>query len=356
MKTIAQLRTQIDAIDQQLLALLKARAALAHDVGQVKQLDGSPVFRPDREAQVISRLQLQRESLPESGITAIWREIMSVCRALEEKQCVAFLGPQGTYSEEAAITFFGSSMSWLPCQSIDEVFHAVSTDAAAFGVVPIENSTEGVIARTMDLLLASPVHVIGNVSLMVRHNLLRLIDSTQDIQTIYAHPQALAQCHAWLSRHLPHVQRVPTSSNAEGARQAALSDKSAAIASSRAATQFGLQTVAKAIQDEVHNRTRFAVICRPQVLPIPEPTGHDAVSLVVSVKNQPGAVHDLLVPLKKYGVSMTRFESRPSRSANWEYYFYIDLQGHLKDGPVAQALDELQALCSFYKVLGCYAA
>ena len=356
MKTLAQLRVEIDAVDQQLLALLNQRASLAHEVGEVKKLDGSPVFRPDREAQVIAKMQAAGGALKTDGVAAIWREIMSACRALEETQRVAFLGPRGTYSEDAAIEFFGSSMGQLPCQSIDEVFRATSSGAAEFGVVPIENSTEGVIARTMDLLLASNVHIVGNVSLAVRHNLLRQSGSMDGIAAVYGHPQALAQCQAWLSAHLPNAERRASSSNSEGARQATLDMASAAIASSRAATEFGLQTVAKAIQDEAHNRTRFAVICRPEVLPLPGRTGNDAVSLVVSVKNQPGALHDLILPMKKHGVSMTRFESRPARSAQWDYNFYIDLAGHVQDAPVAAALAELQQLCAFYKVLGCYPA
>jgi chorismate mutase / prephenate dehydratase len=356
LKTLAQLRVEIDAVDQQLLALLNTRAGLAHEVGEVKRLDGSPVFRPDREAQVIAKMQGAGSILKPEGVGAIWREIMSACRALEEPQRVAFLGPKGTYSEDAAIEFFGTSMGFLPCQSIDEVFRATSSGAAEFGVVPIENSTEGVIARTMDLLLASNVHIVGNVSLAVRHNLLRQSGSMDGIAAVYGHPQALAQCQAWLSAHLPNAERRAASSNSEGARQATLDIASAAIASSRAATEFGLQTVAKAIQDEAHNRTRFAVICRPEVLPLPGRTGNDAVSLVVSVKNQPGALHDLILPMKKHGVSMTRFESRPARSAQWDYNFYIDLAGHVDDVPVAAALAELQALCAFYKVLGCYPA
>jgi chorismate mutase/prephenate dehydratase len=356
LKTLAQLRVEIDAVDQQLLALLNTRAGLAHEVGEVKRLDGSPVFRPDREAQVIAKMQGAGSILKPEGVGAIWREIMSACRALEEPQRVAFLGPKGTYSEDAAIEFFGASMGFLPCQSIDEVFRATSSGAAEFGVVPIENSTEGVIARTMDLLLASNVHIVGNVSLAVRHNLLRQSGSMDGIAVVYGHPQALAQCQAWLSAHLPNAERRASSSNSEGARQATLDMASAAIASSRAATEFGLQTVAKAIQDEAHNRTRFAVICRPEVLPLPGRTGNDAVSLVVSVKNQPGALHDLILPMKKHGVSMTRFESRPARSAQWDYNFYIDLAGHVDDAPVAAALAELQALCAFYKVLGCYPA
>ncbi len=354
MKTLAELRVAIDALDQQLLALLNQRAALAQEVGEVKKQDGSPVFRPDRESQVIVKMQNAGSQLKPEGVGAIWREIMSACRALEEVQSVAFLGPKGTYSEEATLQFFGSSMSLLPAQSIDEVFRAVQAGAADFGVVPIENSTEGVVSRTMDLLLVANVHIVGNVSLAVRHNLLRQSESMQGISTVYGHPQALAQCQAWLSANLPKAERRAASSNAEGARQAALDAGCAAIASSRAASEFGLQTVAKAIQDEVNNRTRFAVICKPNTLDTPAPTGSDAISLVVSVKNQPGALHDLLVPIKKHGVSMTRFESRPARSAQWDYNFYIDLVGHLDDPQVASALAELQQLCAFYKVLGCY--
>jgi chorismate mutase / prephenate dehydratase len=355
-RSLAELRVAIDTVDQQLLALLNQRASLAHEVGEVKKLDGSPIFRPDREREVIAKMQGAGSALKSEGVGAIWREIMSACRALEEVQRVAFLGPKGTYSEEAALQFFGSSMGMLPCQSIDEVFRAASAGSAEFGVVPIENSTEGVIARTMDLLLASDVHIVGNVSLAVRHNLLRQSASMDDIAVVYGHPQALAQCQAWLSANLPKAERRAASSNAEGARQATLDAGCTAIASSRAASEFGLQTVAKAIQDEAHNRTRFAVICRPEILPIPAKTGADAVSLVVSVKNQPGALHDLLVPMKTHGVSMTRFESRPARSAQWEYNFYIDLVGHLNDAPIQAALAELQAKCGFYKILGCYPA
>jgi chorismate mutase / prephenate dehydratase len=355
-KTLPELRIAIDAVDQQLLALLNQRAALAQEVGEVKKLDGSPIFRPDREAQVIAKMQAAESLLKPGGVAAIWREVMSACRALESVQRVAYLGPKGTYSQEAAQQFFGSSMGELPCQSIDEVFRATEAGAADFGVVPIENSTEGVIARTMDLLLGSSVHIVGNVSLAVRHNLLTQATSMADIQVVYGHPQALAQCQAWLSSHLPHADRRPASSNAEGARLAVMDSAAAAIASEKAATKFGLQTMAKAIQDEVHNRTRFAVICSPKTLPTPAKTGNDAISLVVSVKNQPGALHDLLVPIKKHDVSMTRFESRPARSAQWDYNFYIDLVGHVDDANVAAALLELQELCAFYKVLGCYPA
>lgn len=355
--TLAQLRTQIDAIDQQLLALLNQRACLAHEVGEVKRLDGSAVFRPDREAQVIDTLQSANPGpLKNSSVSIIWREIMSACRALEAPQRVAYLGPAGTFSEQAALQFFGSSIERVPCINLDEVFRATAAGSAEFGVIPMENSTEGVIARSLDLLQNSPLHIIGETSLLVRHNLLRLNPSLEGIEVVVAHPQALAQCQDWLSAHLPQVERRAASSNAEGARLAATNPRWAGIASERAASEFGLHVVAHAIQDDAFNRTRFAVVCLPQTLPTPPASGHDRVSLIVSVPNQPGAVHDMLMPLKTHGVSMTRFESRPARSGQWEYYFHIDIQGHPSQPHVALALKDLQGLCAFFKVLGAYPA
>jgi chorismate mutase/prephenate dehydratase len=354
-KTLSELRTQIDALDQQLLTLLNQRAQLAHDVGEIKRVEGSPVFRPDRESQVIDRLQAANAGpLKKQSVATIWREVMSACRALEAPQRVAYLGPAGTFSEEAALRFFGSSIEHMPCGSIDEVFRATAAGSAQFGVVPMENSTEGMVSRSLDLFLTSPLHVIGETSLMVRHNLLRLNDSLEGIEAVYAHPQALAQCQNWLNSNLPHAERHAASSNAEGARLASTHPAWAGIASERAASEFGLHVVAHGIQDDAFNRTRFVVVCLPQTLPTPEASGKDCVSLIVSVPNRPGAVHDLLVPLKKHGVSMTRFESRPARSGQWEYYFYIDIQGHTSQPHVAAALKELQTLCAFYKVLGTY--
>ena len=240
------------------------------------------------------------------------------------------------------------------CANADEVFHATSAGAADFGVVPVENSSEGVVTRSLDLFLTTPLIIVGETSLYVRHNLLRRIDSTEGIVAVCAHPQALAQCHAWLSHHLPHAERRPVASNAEGARLASLDPSLAGIASDRAASEFGLHLVAPAIQDDAHNRTRFAVVAHPDAHPQPKATGHDCTSLVASVPNRPGAVHDMLVPLKRHGVSMTRFESRPARSGQWEYYFYVDLQGHPDQPEVAAALQELREVSSFFKLLGTY--
>lgn len=352
---LADLRVQIDALDKELLTLLNRRALVAEQVGEVKKREGTPFFRPDRVAQVIEKIQQANTGpLKNEHVAAVWREIMSACLALESPVRVAYLGPAGTFSEQAALQYFGTSIEHVPCVSIDEVFRAAAAGSASFGVVPVENSTEGVVSRSLDLLLNSPLHIVGEVSLMVRHNLLRLTDSLENIEVIFAHPQALAQCHGWLTTHLPHVERRAASSNAEGARLASTNPAWAGIASDRAATQFALHTAAHAIQDDAFNRTRFAVICLPQTLAAPSATGKDCTSLLVSVPNRSGAVHDILVPLKAHGVSMTRFESRPARSGEWDYYFYIDLQGHPSQDHVTAALTELQQLCAFYKVLGTY--
>ena len=354
---LAALRVQIDAIDADLLALLNRRANVAEQVGEVKKREGTPFFRPDRVAQVIEKIQTANLGpLKSDHVAAVWREIMSACLALESPVRVAYLGPAGTFSEQAALQFFGASIEHVPCVSIDEVFRATAAGSAGYGVVPVENSTEGVVSRSLDLFLHSPLHIVGELSLMVRHHLLRTTPSLEGIEAVYAHPQALAQCQGWLNTHLPDVERRTAFSNAEGARLAATNPNWAGIASDRAATQFALHTAAHAIQDDAFNRTRFAVVCLPQTLPMPPPSGKDCTSLVVSVPNKPGAVHDILMPLKAHGVSMTRFESRPARSGQWDYYFYIDLQGHPIDIKVNAALADLQQLCAFYKVLGAYPA
>ena len=306
---LADLRIKIDAIDQELLVLLNRRARVAEQVGEIKKREGTPFLRPDRVAKVIEQIQQSNAGpLKNEHVAAVWREIMSACLALESPVRVAYLGPAGTFSEQAALQFFGSSIEHVPCASIDEVFRSAASGSAGYGVVPVENSTEGVVSRSLDLFLNSPLHIIGESSLMVQHNLLRLHDSMEGIEAVYAHPQALAQCQGWLTAHLPNAVRHAASSNAEGARLASTNPAWAGIASARAGAQFGLHTPAHGIQDDAFNRTRFAVVCLPQTLPAPLASGKDCISLVVSVTNRPGAVHDILVPLKDHGVSMTRFE------------------------------------------------
>jgi chorismate mutase/prephenate dehydratase len=275
---------------------------------------------------------------------------MSACLALESPQRVAVLGPVGTFCEEAAIEYFGGAADMVYCSNFDEVFHATASGSAQFGVIGVENMTEGVVTRSLDLFLHTPCHVVGEVSLLVRHNLMRKEPSLAGVEAVLAHPQALAQCQNWLSKHLPNAERRAVSSNAEGARLAATNPAWAALGSERASTLFGLHIV----QDEAYNRTRFAIICLPQTMAMPPASHRDCTSLVVSVPNRPGAMHDLLMPLKTHGVSMTRLESRPARTGQWEYYFYIDLDGHPSQPNVAAALAELREICAFFKMLGAY--
>ena len=348
---LAPIRNQIDSLDAQILDLLTKRAQAAQEVGHIKGGFSSPVFRPERERQVVTRLQeMNVGPLLPDGIAAIWREVMSACRALEARQIIAYLGPVGTFSEPAAQTYFGHSIAGLSCNSIDEVFKAVEKGAAQFGVVPVENSSEGAISRTLDLLLDSPLHISGEVVLPIHHHLLTKSGKLDGVLTVCAHAQALAQCQQWLSEHVPQLKRQAVSSNAEAARMAASDPSIAAIAGEPAQVAYSLQAVASQIQDDPHNRTRFVVIGSYEC----QATGCDQTSLVLSVDNQPGAVHRLLEPLAKHGVSMNRLESRPARKGTWEYHFYIDIAGHTEDVRVAKALDELKATAAFYKNLGSY--
>lgn len=354
-QALLALRDQIDGLDRQLLDLLNQRARIAEQVGEIKRAEGTPFFRPDRVAQVIDKIRAANPGpLKAEHVSAIWREIMSACLALESPQRVAVLGPVGTFCEQAAIEYFGGAADIIYCANFDEVFHATASGSAQFGVVGVENMTEGVVTRSLDLFLHTPCHVVGEVSLLIRHNLMRKEPSMNGIEAVLAHPQALAQCQNWLNKHLPDVERRAVSSNAEGSRLAATNPAWAALGSERASTLFGLHITAHAIQDEAYNRTRFAVICLPQTMATPPATGRDCTSLVVSVPNRPGAMHDLLVPLKTHGVSMTRLESRPARTGQWDYYFYIDLDGHPSQPHVAAALSELRELCAFFKMLGAY--
>lgn len=345
------LREQIDEIDAQLLELLNRRARIAQRVGHVKAETGAPVFRPEREAQVLRAIaQRNPGPLKDDDLQTLFREIMSACRALEQRVSVAYLGPVGTFSEQAVYRQFGHAVDGMPCASLDEVFRAVEAGSAEFGVVPVENSSEGAVSRTLDLLLQTTLPISGEVSIPVHHNLLTQSGSLDGVQKICAHSQALAQCQGWLNQHCPRLQREAVSSNAEAARIAGTDPIVAAIAGDAAIAQYGLRTVAAHIQDDPHNRTRFAVIGHLKTAP----SGSDQTSLVLSVPNRAGAVHGLLAPLARHGVSMTRLESRPARMGAWEYYFYVDLEGHAQDAKVAAALAELKGQAAFFKLLGSY--
>lgn len=349
---LGPLREKIDRLDKELLALLNARAETALEVGRVKHAHGlKSVFVPEREAQVIRALQEQNPGpLQPASISAIWGEIMSACRTLEQAAKVAYLGPEGTYSELAVRSHFGHGAEGLPCNSIDEVFRSVETGRATFGMVPLENSNEGAVNRTLDLLLTSPVKVIGERSVPVVQCLMTRSGTLDGITHVRSHPQSLAQCQGWLSDHHPEWVRETASSNAEAARLAAEHPSIAAIAGAPAAERWGLTIVAEGIQDDPHNRTRFLAIGHKPS----GPSGEDKTSLILALPNQAGAVYNMLAPLAENEVSMTRFESRPARTGQWEYYFYVDILGHVDDPHVARALAAIRERVAFCKVLGSY--
>lgn len=350
-KDLKPLRDQIDSIDAQILDLLNRRGRIAQNVGHVKSKTDAPVFRPEREAQVLRGVAERNPGpLANDDLQTIFREIMSACRALERRVTVAYLGPAGTYSEQAAYHHFGSAIEGIACTSIDEVFRAAEAGTADFGVVPIENSTEGTINRTLDLLLQTPLIISGELSIPVHHSLMTQSGTMAGIKRICAHSQALAQCQAWLNQHFPNIERQAVASNGEAAKIAAEDPTIAAVASEMAGQKYNLQVVTAYIQDDPQNRTRFAVIGRLQT----SPSGKDQTSLVLSVQNKAGAVYRLLEPLAKHGVSMTRFESRPARTGSWEYNFFVDVEGHEQDEKVARALVELKEHAAFFKLLGSY--
>ena len=345
-----RLRDEIDRIDEEVLARLNARARLAHRIGEIKH---GNIYRPEREAQVLRRLTDQNPGpLPGEAVSRIFREIMSACLALEQPLRIAYLGPEGTFSESAAKKHFGSAPAFAPLPAIDDVFRAVESGNADYGVVPVENSTEGAIGRTLDLLLVVPLKICGEVSLRVHQHLLSKGESLERVKRLYSHVQSLGQCHEWLNRNLPQVPRVPVASNAEAARLAAEDPESCAVAGEAAANRYGLQILAHSIEDDPNNTTRFLILAEHDA----GPSGCDKTSFVCSAQNRAGAVHSLLGPLAEQGVSMTKFESRPSRSGLWEYVFYVDVEGHLAEPRVKAALEELGRRAGFLKVLGSYPA
>jgi chorismate mutase / prephenate dehydratase len=348
---LAPLRAQVDAIDAQLVRLLGERAQLARSIGHLKGT--GPVYRPEREAQVLDRLTAANPGpLPDAHLRQVFIEIMGACRALEAPLTVTYLGPPGTYSEEAVVRQFGTLVERKACATFDDVFREVEAGAAHYGVVPVENSTEGAVGRTLDLLLATPLNVTGEVLLPIHHCLMGGTPDLAAITRVYSHSQSLGQCVRWLNQNLPRAERVPVVSNAEAARLCAGEPHSAAIAGRAAAGHYALPILAENIEDEPDNTTRFLVIGRDQVAA----SGRDKMSLALAAQNRPGAVYQLLEPLAANGVSMTRFESRPARNGRWEYMFFVDIEGHPSQPHVERALVQLEARAMFIKRLGAYPA
>ena len=350
-KEIAKLRVAIDALDADLLDLLNRRAAAVRKVGELK--GGASAYRPERESEILRRVAARKDgALPAESAVTLFREIISACRALEQDIRVAYLGPQGTFSEQAVRKQFGQTVEAEPAPSIDEVFRSAESGATQFAVVPAENSTDGVVGRTLDLLLTTPLVICGEIELRVRQNLLSRLPKLAAVKRVYSHAQSLAQCNGWLNQNLPNAERIQVSSNAEAARRASKEKGAAAIAGEAAAALYKLKILGSGIEDDPNNTTRFLVLGRVE----PASTGRDRTSLVMSAENKPGAVHALLSPLAANGVSMSRIESRPAkaRSARWEYVFFIDVEGHQSDAKIASAVAELKARAPFFKVLGSY--
>jgi len=352
---LEDVRTRIDAVDEQIHRLLNERARLAQQVGISKAHDGHTVdfYRPEREAQVLRQARARNAGpLRDEEVLRLFREIMSACLAQQEPLKVAFLGPEGTFTQTAVLNHFGHSVRALPLGSIDEVFHEVEAASADFGVVPIENSTEGTVNNTLDRFLTSPLKICGEVELRIRHQLLGTMTALSRVVRVCSHPQSLAQCRQWLEEHLPGVEQVPVSSNAEGARRARDEQGSAAIAGETAAEVYGLKVLAAEIEDRADNTTRFLVLGRKLFAA----SGDDRTTLLVSVghTDAPGALYRLLEPLARHRVSLTRIESRPSRRRKWDYVFFMDLEGHADERHVARALLALKKRASLFRLLGSY--
>ncbi|MDX1610667.1 MAG: prephenate dehydratase [Halofilum sp. (in: g-proteobacteria)] len=350
---LQSVRERIDAIDRRILALLNERAGCAQEVAEIKRAAGESnnFSRPEREARLLRELAAATEGpLEGAAVTRVFREIVSACRALEQPLAVAFLGPAGTFTQAAVYRHFGRSIESRPLGAIDEVFREVAAGAAQFGVVPVENSTEGMVTHTLDVFVNSNLRICGEVLLRVHHQLVAAGTDPSAVKTLYSHQQSFAQCREWLDANLAHAERIAVSSNAEAARRAAAEPDAAAIAPAMAAEIYELNTLAERIEDEPDNTTRFLVIGDYDV----PPTGDDKTSLLLSARNRPGALFHLIRPLAEHGIDMTRLESRPTRGRLWEYVFFVDIRGHAEDEVVKPALEALKQEAALCRVLGSY--
>jgi chorismate mutase/prephenate dehydratase len=351
-------RVKIDGIDAEIQRLIAERARVAQQVRDIKLRSGAEGdhYRPAREAEVLKRAMERNRELnspvSDEVMARLMREIMSICLALESPLVVSYLGPEGTYTQAAVYKHFGHQVSAQPVAAIDEIFREVEAESAAYGVVPIENSTEGVVSSTLDLLANTPLSICGEVWLPVHHQLLSRHERLEDVGMILSHAQSLAQCRRWLDAHLPRVPRAAVASNGAAAKQVADTGQGAAIASAAAGELYGLRVLASNIEDDPNNTTRFLIIGRHN----PEPTGADRTSLVCSAPQggEAGALFRLLEPFAQAGVNLSKIESRPSRRGVWDYNFFVDLEGHQADAPVAQALAQVRGRSAFFKILGSY--
>ncbi|WP_295544293.1 prephenate dehydratase [uncultured Thiohalocapsa sp.] len=350
---LAPIRERIDSIDSELLKLISERADCAREVAKIKETAGQSThyYRPEREAEILRRIKAQNPGpLDDEEMARLFREIMSACLALERPLSVGYLGPEGTFTQAAALKHFGHSVRTQPFGTIGDIFREVESGSCNFGVVPVENSTEGVVNHTLDMFARSPLRIAGEVMLRIHHHLLSRATEVGAVRTVYSHQQSLAQCRGWLDRHLPAAERVAVGSNAEAARLAARSGDAAAVAGEAAAELYELRNLAQCIEDEPGNTTRFLIIGREDA----PPSGRDKTSLLLSCRNEAGGLHRLLTPFAEQAISMTRIESRPSRQGVWDYVFFVDICGHRSDAKVADALVQLKTAANLCKVLGSY--
>jgi chorismate mutase/prephenate dehydratase len=345
------LRQKIDSLDEQILHLLNQRAEVALEVGRVKSETRRDPYNPQREEEILKRLASQNSGpFPQKAVSSVFQEIISACRSLEVELTVVYLGPPATHTHLAAIERFGTSIHAFPTESIEEVFDAVERGRASFGVVPIENSTEGVVNRTLDRFIESEVKICGEILIRISHDLLSRSGSPEKIRKIYSHPQALAQCRQWLRKRFPQVALSETTSTARAAQLAAEDEEAAAISSSLASQLYGLRVVESRIEDYLHNYTRFLVLGRQMI----ERTGRDKTSLLFSISHSPGSLYEILKPFSAKAINLTKIESRPIKDKPWEYVFFLDFEGHGADRQVQEALTEMKREVLFFKVLGSY--
>ena len=350
---LQEIRERIDSLDLQIQDLINQRAAAAKEVARIKLDEDKDAFfyRPEREAAILKLVKKRNKGpMGDEEMARLFREVMSACLALELPMKIAFLGPEGTFTQAAALKHFGHSVTTLPMGSIPDIFREVESGAAHYGVVPVENSTEGVISHTLDMFLNSPLKICGEVMLRIHHHLLSLSPDLKSVTKVYSHQQSLAQCRLWLDRNLPHAEQITVGSNAEAAKLAKEEPGTAAIAGETAAEIYQLKGLARNIEDEPDNTTRFLVIGRQKVFP----SGNDKTTLLCATRNVAGGLSSLLTPLASHGISMSRIESRPSRQSNWDYVFFIDIEGHQDDPNVKQALEDFEKEARMLKVLGSY--
>lgn len=352
MADLKSLRKKVDRLDLEILSLLNERAGCSKEIGKIKRAGNQSVYSPDREREVLERLaRLNRGPISKEAISSIYKEIMSYSKAIAKPLRIAYLGPEFTFTHEAAQKQFGGSVEYVPCASIADVFTEVGRERSDYGVVPVENSTEGAVTYTLDMFIQSDLKMFDEVYLRISHHLLSKSNSVKSVKAIYSNPQAFAQCRSWLEANVPGASHNPLSSTAEAARKmSSLSKGSACIASLLAAKQYGLNVLARSIEDNSNNTTRFIVMSRTEA----QATKNDRTSVVFELKDRVGALHDMLVPFKKARINLTKIESRPSKKRAWSYFFFVDFEGHRQDPRVRRVLKALERKCVFFKVLGSY--